>query len=72
MWLLILIMSSGISNGIFSSSMAAPTSSGPTSDEEAEIIWTEGQKALEESRYQASVNYLQRSSDPGFGFEFGG
>ena len=50
---------------------AAPTSLGPTSPEEAEILWRDGQRASQESRHQDTINQLGRYVDrypgePGF------
>jgi tetratricopeptide (TPR) repeat protein len=42
---------------------AAPTSQGPTSDQEAETLWKESQVALRESRLQDAVAYLERYVD---------
>jgi tetratricopeptide (TPR) repeat protein len=44
-------------------SYAAPTSLGPTSQEEAQVLWREGQAAAESSKHQDAVNYLQRLVD---------
>jgi tetratricopeptide (TPR) repeat protein len=42
---------------------AAPTSLGPTSPEEAQILWKEGQQSYKESRFQDAVNQLGRYVD---------
>lgn len=44
-------------------SYAIPTSSGPTSADEARIIWQEGKQAYLESRYLDVAHYLQRLVD---------
>ena len=50
---------------------AAPTSLGPTSPEEAKLLWQDGQLSSRESRFQDTVNLLGRYVDrypgaPGF------
>lgn len=42
---------------------AVNTSTGPTSQEEAQFIWTEGKKAYSNSRFQEATQYLQRLLD---------
>jgi tetratricopeptide (TPR) repeat protein len=44
-------------------SLAAPTSSGPTSIQEAQLLWQEGESASKEFRYQDAINALQRYID---------
>src|SRR5690242_18744119 len=48
---------------LVSSSYGAPTSLGPTSNEEAEILWKQGQSALQNSEFQDAANSLQRFVD---------
>src|SRR4051794_1002187 len=43
--------------------LGAPTSNGPVSQEEAATLWREGEKALEGSRFEDSLNYLLRYVD---------
>jgi len=44
-------------------SQAAPTSLGPTSASEAEVLWQEGQIAVTQARYLDAVHYFQRLVD---------
>jgi tetratricopeptide (TPR) repeat protein len=41
-------------------SFGAPTSLGPTSEEEAATLWREGRLAMDDSRFQDAVNSLER------------
>ncbi len=50
-------------NSLPNPSFAVPTSSGPTSDSEAEVLWKEGEEAIHTSRFQDAVNLLQRYVD---------
>jgi tetratricopeptide (TPR) repeat protein len=44
-------------------SFSAPTSSGPVSDQESEVLWKESQTAIQESRFQDAANLLHRYVD---------
>ncbi|MEO7164924.1 MAG: tetratricopeptide repeat protein [Bdellovibrionia bacterium] len=44
-------------------SYSAPTSLGPTSQEEAEILWQDGQTSYAEDRFQDAINQLGRYVD---------
>jgi TolA-binding protein len=60
-WLLILISILNIS--ILSPCFGAPTSSGPVSDEEAQVLWEEGSSAVLHSRFLDASHSLQRYID---------
>lgn len=45
---------------LINSSFAAPVTQGPTSEEEAVILWSEGQKAYEEQRHMDAIHTLER------------
>ena len=53
---------------VVTTSLAVETSNGPTSPQEADILWNDGQKAFEKGQYQDAINDLQRLVDryPGF------
>jgi tetratricopeptide (TPR) repeat protein len=62
MWLWLLI-ALGSSNFSLAPAYAVDTSNGPTSQQEASILWSDGQKAFESGNYQDAVNNLSRLVD---------
>ncbi len=56
LWLSILLTFQSMSYG-------APSSLGPTYDQEAQIIWKKGYAAIQNSHFQIAVNHLQRLVD---------
>lgn len=60
---LILSLALSLSWGPMHAALAAPTSLGPTSAEEAEILWKDGRSAFQKKKYQDAINLLQRLID---------
>jgi tetratricopeptide (TPR) repeat protein len=63
MWLWLLIALLPINPLGVKTTYAIETSNGPTSSQEADILWNDGQKAFDNGQYQDAINLLQRLVD---------
>jgi tetratricopeptide (TPR) repeat protein len=67
LWLLIALapnsQTQALALELVPSAQAVETANGPTSQQEADILWTDGQKYFDAGKYQDSVNSLSRLVD---------